>query len=302
MHRRIEAYIEYLSSVRNLSPRTVESYGTDLAAWETHLAAQSRGLGDAAPQDVRGFMAAKVQAGFAASSVNRALSAVKGFYRFLRRFPGPMAGPEGPPPDPARDVDGLPAGRPLPRFLFEDEMKDLIESIPGNGFTEARDRALLELLYSTGCRVSEAAGLRLDDVDPKKGSARVTGKGRKERVVFLSRSAMEALAAWLPFRQAKAGTDGNWLFVNARGGKLSTRGIAWLLDRRAASLGMARRVSPHAFRHSFATHLVGRGADVRVVQELLGHASLSTTQIYTHVDMKRLREVYERAHPHGSGT
>lgn len=297
MHRRIEAYLAYLAAVRNLSPRTVESYGDDLASWEAYLAAKGRDPEGATTQDVRGFMAARVQAGSAASSVNRALSAVKGLYRYFQRFPGPA----GSGPDPARDVEGLPAGRPLPRFLFEDEMDGLIDSASGNDFSEVRDRALLELLYSTGCRVSEAAGLRLADLDLSKGSARVTGKGRKERVVFLSEPAREALAAWLPFRTAKAGKDSPWLFVNVRGGRLTTRGIAWLLDRRAAILGLGKRVSPHAFRHSFATHLVGRGADIRVVQELLGHANISTTQVYTHVDLKRLREVYERAHPHGSG-
>lgn len=296
MHRRIEAYLAYLAAVRNLSPRTVESYGNDLAAWEAFLSLKRRDVEKASSQDVRGFMAARVQAGFAASSVNRALSAVKGLYRYFQRFPGP----EGSGTDPARDIEGLPAGRPLPRFLFEDEMGRLIESASGDDFSEVRDRALLELLYSTGCRVSEIAGLRLSDVDLSKGSAKVTGKGRKERVVFFSDPARRALAAWLPFREAKAGNKIPWLFVNARGGRLSTRGIAWLLDRRSALLGMGKRVSPHAFRHSFATHLVGRGADVRVVQELLGHANISTTQVYTHVDLQRLREVYERAHPHGS--
>ncbi len=297
MHPRIEAYLAYLEAVRNLSPRTVESYRSDLASWEAYLEGKGRGFQEASTQDVRGFMASRVQSGFAASSVNRALSSVKGLYRYIQRFPGPA----GSPADPARDVEGLPAGRPLPRFLFEDEMNGLIESAAGTDFAEVRDRALLELLYSTGCRVSEVAGLRLSDVDLAKGSARVTGKGRKERVVFLADSARAALAAWLPFRRAKAGTDVPWLFVNARGGRLTTRGIAWLLDRRVAMLGLGKRISPHAFRHSFATHLVGRGADVRVVQELLGHANISTTQVYTHVDLKRLREVYERAHPHGSG-
>lgn len=296
MHRRIEAYLAYLAAVRNLSPRTVESYGNDLASWEAFLALKGRDVEEASTQDVRGFMAARVQAGFAASSVNRALSAVKGLYRYFQRFPGPG----GAGTDPSRDVEGLPAGRPLPRFLFEEEMGELIDSAGGGDFAEVRDRALLELLYSTGCRVSEVAGLRLSDVDLAKGSARVTGKGRKERVVFLADSARKALAAWLPFRRAKAGKDAPWLFVNARGGRLSTRGIAWLLDRRAVVLGLGKRISPHAFRHSFATHLVGRGADVRVVQELLGHANISTTQVYTHVDLRRLREVYERAHPHGS--
>lgn len=297
MHRRIEAYLAYLAAVRNLSPRTVESYGNDLTLYEAYLTRKAGDVEAASPADIRGFMASLVQAGYAASSVNRSLSAVKGLYRYILRFPGPGTGTAK--SDPARDVEGLSAGRPLPKFLFEEEMNDLIESASGDGFAEVRDRALLELLYSTGCRVSEAAGLRLSDVDIGRGSARVTGKGRKERVVFLAESARKALAAWLPYRAARCKGE-TWLFVNAKGGRLTSRGIAWLLDRRTATRDPGKRVSPHAFRHSFATHLVGRGADIRVVQELLGHANISTTQVYTHVDLERLREVYERAHPHGS--
>ncbi len=295
MHRRIESCLAYLAAVRNLSPRTVESYGNDLALYEAYLSRKGVDVEDAASTDVRGFLASLVQAGYAASSVNRALSAVKGLYRYIRRFPGPGAARA----DPAREVEGLSAGRPLPKFLFEEEMDGLIGSASGDGFAQARDRALLELLYSTGCRVSEVAGLRTADVDMEKGTARVLGKGRRERVVFLTVSSRKALAAWLPYREAKA-KEAPWLFVNARGERLTARGMAWLLDRRVRGLGIGKRISPHAFRHSFATHLVGRGADVRVVQELLGHSNISTTQIYTHVDLERLREVYERAHPHGS--
>lgn len=292
MHRRIESYLAYLQAVRNLSPHTVSSYRNDLALYESYLARNGRNVEAAEASDVRGFMAGLVQDGYAAASVNRSLSAVKGLYRYILRFHGGSV-------NPARDVEGLAAGRPLPKFLFEDEMAGLIESATGNGFAPVRDRALLEVLYSTGCRVSEVSFLRLSDLDIGKGTARVMGKGRKERVVFLSGSARKAVEAWLPFRAAKAKGE-PWLFVNARGGQLTSRGIAWILERRVACLGINKRVSPHAFRHSFATHLVGRGADVRVVQELLGHANISTTQVYTHVDLERLREVYERSHPHGS--
>jgi len=299
MHRRIESYLAYLEAVRNLSPHTVESYRNDLVLYEAYLARKGREAEEAAPSDIRGFMASLVQAGYAASSVNRALSAVKGLYRYILRFPGPGTDAGRAAADPAHDVEGLSAGRPLPKFLFEDEMTSLIESASGDGFTQVRDRALLELLYSTGCRVSEVAGLKVADMDIQNGTARVMGKGRKERVVFLTDSARKALNIWMPYRDER-GKDTPWVFINAKGGRLSARGIAWLLDRRVQTQSVGKRISPHAFRHSFATHLVGRGADIRVVQELLGHANISTTQVYTHVDLERLREVYERAHPHGS--
>jgi integrase/recombinase XerC len=292
MHRRIEAYLAYLEAVRNLSPHTVDSYRNDLALYEAYMGRHSRDVDAAEASDIRGFMASLVQEGYAAASVNRSLSAVKGLYRYILRFHGGNV-------DPARDVEGLSAGRPLPRFLFEGEMNALIDSVSGDGFSQIRDRALLEVLYSTGCRVSEISGLKLSDVDMVKGTACVLGKGRKERIVFLSGSARESLDAWLPYREARA-KGAPWLFVNARGGQLTSRGISWLLERRTENQGLNKRISPHAFRHSFATHLVGRGADIRVVQELLGHANISTTQVYTHVDLARLREVYERAHPHGS--
>jgi site-specific recombinase XerD len=177
----------------------------------------------------------------------------------------------------------------------------------GEGFGPSRDRAMLEFLYSTGCRVAEASNLTLERLDLAGGSARVMGKGSKERVVFLAGPAKAALGSYLPLRSERmrrihgeSGIKGKeYLFVNARGGRLTERGIEWLIQGYSERSLAPRSVTPHAFRHSFATHLVGRGADIRVVQELLGHASVSTTQVYAHVDMERLRKVYEQAHPHG---
>jgi integrase/recombinase XerC len=337
MDRRIEEYLAYLGAVRGLSPRTLDSYRADFSLFESYMARAAGGgapdLDGASALDVRGFAADLVTAGRAGSSVNRSLSALRGYYRYRVRF-GALAA------DPTRDVEGLPHKRKLPRFMFEEEAEAFLALPEGDGFGPSRDRALMEFLYSTGCRVSEASGLTLDRLDlgdARGGSARVFGKGSKERVVFLAPPARAAIAAYLPLRAARlsslgaalradaaadeaAGGDGDGdearpaqqarakrrpehLFVNARGGRLSERGIEWIIqgyaDKSAERSGRPRSLSPHAFRHSFATHLVGRGADIRAVQELLGHASVSTTQVYAHVDMERLRKVYEQAHPHG---
>jgi len=317
MDRRIEGYLAYLGAVRGLSPRTLLSYGEDFRSFERHLDGQD--CDAATASDLRSFAAALVMEGKAGSSVNRALSALRGYYRYRVRFGGLAV-------DPSRDVEGLPSKRPLPRFLFEQEAAAFMSLPEGEGFGPARDRAILEFLYSTGCRVTEASNLTLDRLDLKgeKGgpsggaSARVMGKGSKERVVFIAPPARRALDSYLPLRAerikrlgagtAQGGSPGaarplptkEYLFVNARGGRLTERGIEWLIQGYAERSGAPRSVSPHAFRHSFATHLVGRGADIRAVQELLGHASVSTTQIYAHVDMERLRKVYEQAHPHGN--
>jgi len=330
MDKRIEAYLAYIDAVRGLSERTVRSYREDLAQYDAFLSGEGRDgaaavdIDEARSSDIRAFEAALVTDGKAGSSVNRALSTIRGFYRYRARYGGLAS-------DPSRDIESLPDRRKLPRFLFEDEMSDFIALADGDDFRSVRDRAILEFLYSTGCRVGEAAGLSLRDLSLEDGTARVFGKGSKERIVFLAEPARQALAAYLPMRSelrtragaalsesrdAAAGKAGRGegcdedgkapgskprdpLFVNTRGGALTERGIEWIVDSYAAKAGTGKRVSPHAFRHSFATHLVARGADIRVVQELLGHANISTTQIYAHVDMERLRKVYDQAHPHG---
>jgi len=304
MDRKIEEYLSYLDAVRGLSPRTLRSYREDFASFESFMASKGAEAGDIdamSASDLRAFAAARVLDGKAGSSVNRALSALRGYFRYRVRFGGLAV-------DPSRDVEGLPSKRALPRFLFEDEASAFMELPEGEGFGPARDRALLEFLYSTGCRVAEASNLTLDRLDLAGGSARVMGKGSKERIVFLAGHATAALGEYLPLRSerrlrvgAGAGAQGKeYLFVNARGGRLTERGFQLIIQGYAERSGSRRTVTPHAFRHSFATHLVGRGADIRVVQELLGHSSVSTTQVYAHVDMERLRKVYEQAHPHGA--
>ena len=204
--------------------------------------------------------------------------------------------------NPAGEIEGLPNPRGLPNFMFEAEMDEFIGLASGDGFTGSRDRALFETLYSTGCRVSELAGLLTTQVDLDERRAKVRGKGAKERIVYLSEPAAEAIQNWLPYRSAriKAESPQGHLFINARGGALTTRGIAYIIEGYVRKSGTGRGLSPHGFRHSFATHLLAGGADIRIVQELLGHENISTTQIYTHVDVDRLRAVYKSAHPHAA--
>ncbi len=299
MDKRFEEYLAYLGAVRGLSARTQSSYREDLARFDSFLA-QHGGIDPdgVSSRELRAYQAELVAEGKAPASVNRALSAIRGFYRYRMRY-GRLA------VDPTRDVEGIPARRSLPRFLFEAEVASLIVSVEGDDFTAVRDRAILEFLYSSGCRVAEAAGLELSRLDLARGSARIFGKGAKERIVFIALPARLALEAYLPLRAARLAilgrADEARLFVNARGAPLSARGIEWILDGRARRAGQKRRVSPHVLRHSFATHLVEAGADIRTVQELLGHASIRTTQVYAHVDVERLKKVYELAHPHGGG-
>jgi site-specific recombinase XerD len=199
----------------------------------------------------------------------------------------------------------------LPSFLFEEEMARLVE-MPSNEpcpdgeeFWKLRDRAVLETLYSTGCRISELVSLDLHDVDLKNHTARVMGKGAKERNLFLGTTAVESLRSYMTLRPFHAGPSASGekdstraLFINQRGGRVTDRGVRFILGEYLSRANLGKRVTPHTFRHSFATHLLDRGADIRAVQELLGHASLSTTQVYTHVGLEKLKKVYRRAHPH----
>jgi len=295
MDTRIEEYLSYLESVRGLSERTLRVYGDDLERYEAFLAGAD--VDAAQAHDIRSFAGTLVMEGKASSSVNRALSTIRGYYRYRMRFGGLSS-------DPGREVENLGVGRPRPKFMFEDEMAQLIESIDGSGFSDTRDRALFEVLYSTGCRASEIAGMTLDRIDFPRGLVRVLGKGSKERVVFLGRMASTALANYLVLRSMRLtkleAADHRRVFINVKGSPLSVRGMEMIVEKRRTTSGMKKAISPHAFRHSFATQLVSAGADIRVVQEMLGHSSISTTQVYTHVDMEHLRKVYELAHPHGA--
>lgn len=284
----IETFVAYMSAVRRSSPATVRAYRRELERFIRLVGTDEPSTVDTAA--VRRYIGALVRDGLGSRSVNRAISAVRAFYRFLRRYDADMQ-------DPTDGLRGLRADSPLPTFLFEDEAAALLE-VPGDGLLVARDTALLEFLYATGCRVAEAAALRQDDLKINDRTARVTGKGGKQRMVYLTESAAQALSVYLAQRFAvqSGSRSESAVFINRRGGPLSDRGMRLAVGRYRHRVN--KPVSPHTFRHSYATHLLNSGADIRVVQELLGHASLSTTQIYTHTSVDRLRDVYAVAHPH----
>jgi integrase/recombinase XerC len=285
------AFLRHLERERNASPHTLRGYGEDLAQFERYL---ERELGRAPrPEDVdhllvRGFLAELHQRGLRKSSSARRLAALRSFFRYLCRE-GCLAA------NPARGLSTPRQEQRIPAVLDEAQVASLLD-LPGDGVQALRGRAILELLYGTGIRCAEAVALDVHELDLAERMVRVLGKGRKERVVLFGRRAQQALAAWLEERkQLKPRSDA--LFLNARGGRLTGRSIRSLVAQRVKQVALARRCSPHTLRHSFATHLLTRGADLRAIQELLGHTSLSTTQRYTHVDTRHLLEVYKKAHP-----
>jgi integrase/recombinase XerD len=287
----VTAYLDHLAVERGTARNTLESYARDLRRYVEHLDARGvGGIGDVSEALVGDFLAGLRESGLAESSAARALVAVRGLHRFAHRE-GLAAH------DPARDVRPPSPPRRLPKALPVDDVLRLLD-VPGS----LRDRALLELLYSTGARISEVVGLDVDDVDTSERTVLLDGKGGKQRLVPVGRPALAALEAYLVRARpglVKRGTPA--LFLNARGGRLS-RQTAWLVLKTAAErAGISAKVSPHTLRHSFATHLLEGGADVRVVQELLGHASVTTTQVYTLVTVATLREVYATAHPRATG-
>jgi integrase/recombinase XerD len=293
-------YLDHLKVERGLSPNSTGAYRRDLSRYTAYLA--DHGLDDVvdiSERDVAGFLA-ELRAGgpdrpaLAASSAARAVVAVRGMHRFAA-----AEGLTG--SDPAAAVRPPTPPRRLPHALPVDDVLAMLEAAAFDGTPKAtRDAALLEFLYGTGARVSEAVGLDVDDVDREAAAVKLAGKGGKDRIVPIGSFALEALDAYLTRgRPALAGKGSGRaaLFLNLRGGRLS-RQSAWTILREAAErAGVRAAVSPHSLRHSFATHLLDGGADVRVVQELLGHASVTTTQVYTLVTVDKLREVYATAHP-----
>jgi integrase/recombinase XerD len=291
-----ETFEDYLRVERGASPRTIEAYRRDVRRYLTVLA--SAGVTDPADANsshVVRLLETRARAGAAASTLNRTLAAVRHFHKFCVR--------EGlAPQNPASLVDGPARGLSLPKALAPDEVTKIIEAASGATPLQLRDRAMLELLYGAGLRVSELVGLDVDDVDLDERTIRCVGKGDKERVVPIGVPGAAAVRRYVREGRgelASAARPTHALFLRSGGGRLS-RQSAWRCVKRYASrVSPKARVFPHALRHSFATHLVAGGADVRVVQEALGHARLSTTQVYTLVTREKLKDVYEAAHPRG---
>ncbi len=299
MHAVVTAYLDHLAVERGLAANTIAAYRRDLARYAARLDAEGVAFTDVDERTITAYLRSLRESDppLSAASAARAVSAVRGLHRFAAR--------EGlADDDPGRDVHPPTQSRRLPKALGVDEVRRLLEAAAvGDGPLALRDVALLEFLYGTGARVSEAVGLAVDDLDLDDRSVLLRGKGGRARVVPVGGYARDALTAYLVrarpalVARARTGRTGHLLFRNARGGPLTRQG-AWLILRQAAErAGLAGDLSPHVLRHSFATHLLDGGADVRVVQELLGHSSVTTTQVYTLVTVEKLREVYAVSHP-----
>lgn len=294
----VESFLAYLRDQRQASPETLRAYRADLAQLGEFLAEEFGGGVRRPPEAmdalaVRAFVAALHRRGLGKSSIARKLATVRSFLRHAVREGRASS-------NPAAEVRGPRPPRGLPRNLTVDEVFALLDGIRHGGVAALRDRAILELLYATGMRVGELVSLDLADVDLAGGMVRITGKGRKERIVPFGRKAESALRRWLEAARGlrRSSSDpSEALFLNLRGGRLTDRSVRRILGRRLREAALACRASPHALRHSFASHMLGAGADLRAIQELLGHASLSTTQRYTHVSAEALMAVYDAAHP-----
>lgn len=292
----IDRFLRYLRVERNASELTIKSYGEDLEALAGYL--EESFAVDPEPVeittlDLRGYVSAVSEAGYAPTTVARRLASMRSFFRFAQREQLVEKNPAKPLRNPRKR-------RKLPHFLSTDEIGKLLLAPPAMSYAGQRDRAILETMYSAGLRVSELVGINTPDLALDEGLIRIRGKGRKERLAPLGSFAIQAINRWLEIRKLSPKSQAMEhppVFLNKFGNRITTRSIGRMLEKYLAETGLDARTSPHTLRHSFATHLLDAGADIRSVQELLGHKSLVTTQIYTHLSTANLRNVYEKAHP-----
>jgi integrase/recombinase XerC len=325
----VQEFLNYLRFEKRFSEHTAKCYGADLSQFSGFLADGShRGIGPAEPislsdrhdgsatavatqtesdidqllfavdvNTVRGYLAFLNDRQYSKATVARKLATLRSFYKFLVKTNRLSSNPVSAVRTPKQD-------KRLPRFMEYDEIKRLLETPPMDNWLGARDRAILETLYSTGMRVSEVVALNMDDIDFLGEAVHIRGKGKKERIGPISSSVLQVIQHYIEFRNKRAQNNSNFdtkvLFVNKHGKRLSTRSVRRKMDKYLKIAGLDPAISPHTLRHSFATHMLNNGADLRSVQELLGHQSLSTTQIYTHLTTSRLKEVYQKAHPRES--
>jgi integrase/recombinase XerC len=295
MQKEIAQFLRYLRVERNAAEMTIKSYREDLMAVCEYLSRylqRTPAVAEITPQQLRTYVAALHEAGYARSSIARHLASLRTFFRYLQRE-GLVSS------NPARPLRNPRPERKLPHFLTTAEIGRLLQAPDRRTAMGLRDAAMLETLYSAGLRVSELVGMNDSDIDWQAGLLRVRGKGRRERFAPLGRFALRALRQWLAQRKLAPGSSDADppVFVNKFGRRLTTRSVARMLEKYLKITGLDRRTSPHTLRHSFATHLLNAGADIRSVQELLGHKSLSTTQVYTHLSTSNLLTVYDQAHP-----
>ncbi|MCL2800738.1 MAG: tyrosine-type recombinase/integrase [Treponema sp.] len=294
MNSIVKEYIVYLQSVRGCSERTLEAYNNDLSRYDNYCSNHNLKIQNAEAYQVQSFIADLSAESMAASSVNRCLSSIRGFYRWMVRFNKRLD-------NPCSSLRNIKTPKNLPNVLWENEMADFA-SLPDTAgiLWPERDKALIMAMYSAGLRISEVVSLSMNDICGSLGEAKITGKGGKERFVFFSDETKDAISEYLPQREARlrmSGIDGrrSALFINRKGKPISIPGVRWIISRYSQHSGFGKNVHPHALRHSFATHLVNSGCDVRVVQEMLGHSSISTTQRYTHVNLEKMKKVYNKA-------
>lgn len=291
MEEAISDFSRYMKTERNLSLHTVRSYLSDIRQFQSFAREQGVVSIDAVNVElVRAFLAHLYLQKVKRVTIARKLSSLKAFYRYLMREGRARTNPAQPIQTPKRE-------RYLPVFLSVDEAFALLDQAFGDDLFGLRDRAILETLYSSGIRAAELSGLNVGDLQVDSSLLKIRGKGKKERIVPLGKPAMEALARYLDRRDPGTLKRDEPLFVNCSGGRLTTRSVARVVDKYTAATGIGKRISPHALRHSFATHLLDGGADLRSIQELLGHESLSTTQKYTSLGVAKLLEVYDKSHP-----
>jgi integrase/recombinase XerC len=293
----LKEYLSYLKAVKGASERTVEAYSNDLHRYANYCDNNGIIMKDAESYDVQKFIADLTAENMAASSVNRHLSSIRGLYRWMIRFKKRND-------NPSSSLRNIKTPAKLPDVLWENEMADFAFLPDTAGILwPVRDKALILAMYSAGLRISELVSLKINDINPSLEEAKIIGKGGKQRFVFFSDEAKEAIAEYLPHRAEKlcvTGTDGkkDSLFINRKGKPISIPGVRWIITRYAKRSGLGKNIHPHALRHSFATHLVNSGCDVRIVQEMLGHSSISTTQRYAHVNVEKMKKAYAKAHPH----
>ncbi len=297
MQSTVQQFLRHLKLERNSSELTIKSYGEDFASFFDYL--EDRVGGVATPDQVtipmlRGYVSYLHECQYARTTIARRLAAIRSFFRYTTREGITTS-------NPAQALRTPRTGRKLPHFLTTEQVATLLEAPPANDPMGLRDRAILETMYSSGLRVAELVGLNLSDWDRPSSILRVFGKGAKERIAPVGSYAARAIERWLTVRAvdpAAPAKDHDAIFLNRFGRRLTTRSIGRMLDKYLKETGLSSITSPHTLRHSFATHLLDGGADLRSVQELLGHKSLTTTQIYTHVSTRRMRETYESSHPH----
>ena len=299
MFAAIDGFLRYLKIERNASELTIKSYSEDFGSLQDYLRDRVGAVSSPAELQIaqlRGYVAYLHECDYARTTIARRLASLRSFFRYCQRE-GLVTS------NPAKALRTPRVGRKLPHFLTIDQITKLLESPPANEVEGLRDRALLETMYSAGLRVAELVGMNVEHWDRDANIVRVYGKGRKERIAPIGRHAAKALDRWMEVREPAPDAkpaDQAAMFLNRFGTRLTTRSVGRMLEKYLNLTGLDQLTTPHTLRHTFATHLLDGGADLRSVQEMLGHKSLTTTQIYTHVSTKRLKDTYEQAHPHAA--